>query len=81
MLTAWRGPRFENAVNVKRHDALALLEGLGPLREHAVDNGFRLAPTEAWVELCRREAELVGNYPSAPSWRVTPRPGALGKMR
>ncbi len=58
-LSAHLGERFENAVNIKRADALALLDRLGSAEPAAPHQPFRLAQTEAWWEFRRRQDALL----------------------
>jgi hypothetical protein len=58
-LTAWLGERFEHAVNLKRMDALALLDRLGSDEPAPAPPKFRLARTEAWFEFRRGQEDAL----------------------
>ena len=65
-LSAYLGERFQNAVNLKREDAFALLERLGNVEPPIERRSFRLARTEAWYEFQRRQDAALGGQPAAP---------------
>jgi hypothetical protein len=65
-LAAWLGERFEQAVNLKRMDALALLERLGSDERTPAPPKFRLARTEAWCEFRRRQDQALAEQPQRP---------------